>query len=795
MPVLLILSDLPPKIEQPNASTAEVADREYLSPQHLEISVGAESYPLTDLSSLPSSSFNKGLDSPKKTVYSVLPAWLTAEDGQAVDWHGGYMPTLEANPSISQANLEQLADQGREDNFREDEVNQSGSTGVSELSMQALEPVVAEPSIEETESVVEPLDSTEPDVELLDSSEPGVAPLDSDGIAELILQADRQSYNPTQQIVTASGDVLVQFGDTQLAAERLWLNLGNRFLRAEGDVFFNRNEQILEADQATYNLLQGSGEIIDARGELLLSTLSRDLTTLPFADGPLTDAPIDYRLQQEGSISSVTSPGGTTFGTDSRDVFGGEQGSVSRLRFESETIYFDADGWYAENLRLTNDPFSPPELELRGSNVRLTLLNEEQAELFIENPRLVFDQGLTIPLFKERYILQRGQLSPDELNPLPTGVGIDGLDRDGLYVEREFSLSTGSPWQFTVVPQFYIGRWLGESDYDLFDPANFGVVARVNGPLGPQTQAAATVSLSGLDLENFADRLRASFRTQQLIGDHRLSFEYSYRDRLFNGSLGFQDVQTSLGVLLQSPTITLGDTSIDLRYQVSGQYVTADTDQPDLLSPGVPIGLTSLFRFQGAFDLSRNFTLWRGEPLPATATEGLRYSPRPIVPFLSLVAGLRGIATYYTDDALRESLEARVRLSGQLGHLQRNYFDYTQFNIGYSATFVGGDESPFLFDREVDTNVLSGGIIQQIYGPLLAGFQTSFNLDTGQEIDTDFIVEYRRRAYGLLFQYSPNRETGFLGFRISDFDWTGRTRRFDEEDAAAGAGEEEIIVQ
>ncbi len=765
MAVPLILSDLPPTIELPDDQTPGVGERGQLMAQSWQNSDDPKPYPWTDVSSLLSTSPGEGTDTPEKAVYSVLPGWLTAGEQPYQDTDGlrENPLALQLFPIVADSASDHASGLEREDIAREE-----APSGSSEASVEDIENLAVVPM--------------------------GDPPI-GDEVGKLRLRADRQTYDPEQQIVNASGDVLVQFGDTQLAAERLWVNLDNRFLRAEGDVFFNRNEQILEADSATYNLLQGSGAMIDARGELRLSTLSTDFTTLSFADTPLTDASIDYRLQQEGSISSVTSPGGTTFGTDSRAIFGGERGSVSRLRFESETIYFDADGWYAENLRLTNDPFSPPELELRGNNVRLTPLNEEQAELFIENPRLVFDQGLTIPLFKERYILQRGQLSSDELNPLPTGVGIDGLDRDGLFIEREFSLNTGSPWRFTVVPQFYIGRWLGESDYDLFDPANFGVIARASGPLGPRTQAAGAISVSGLDLANFTDRLRANFRTQQLIGDHTLSLEYSYRDRLFNGSLGFQDVQTSLGVLLQSPTITLGETKIDLRYQVSGQYVTADTDQPDLLTPGDPVGLASLFRFQGAVDLSRNFTLWRGEPLPATPTQGLRYSPRPIVPSLSLGAGFLGVATYYTDDTLRESLTGRIRLSGQLGRLQRNYLDYTRFNIGYSTTFVSGQESPFLFDRQVDTNVLSGGIIQQIYGPFLAGFQTSFNLDTGEEIDTDFIVEYRRRAYGLLFQYSPSRETGFLGFRISDFDWTGRTRRFDAEDTVTPAGGEEVRVE
>ena len=779
MPVPLILSDLPPAVEQPAGVVIPeaTAEKRVLSATP-RVSDLLSHGPWVDMSPLSRSVLADpgSVSSPK--FEAILPPWLTENRNGSVGW--GNSASADLAPWVTNGPDTGNLGQGAQGNDAPDNV---GVEGNSEAQSDPVQEADTNLDI-----------NTE--LENFEEAPAPQGPLTSDDITELILQADEQAYDPLRQVVTAEGNVLVQFGDAQLAAERLWVNLNNRYLRAEGDVFFNRNNQTIEGETATYNLLQGSGEISEARGELALEQIEEDFSAASFTNESLTAAPIDYRLQGEGSISEVTSPGGITLGSDSnQNVFGGEQGRVTRIRFESEKIYFDADGWYSEELRLTNDPFSPPELEIRGNSVSLVPLNEEEAELYIESPRLVFDQGLTLPVLKERYILQRGQLAPNELNPLPTGIGFDGRDRDGLFIERAFSLDTGGPLQFTVVPQLYLGRWRGEGNTDLFDPANVGVVARLNGPITPGISANGVFSLPGLDLENFADRMRASFRTQQLIGDHRLSFEYSYRDRLFNGSLGFQDVQTSLGVLLRSPVIELGDTQLNLTYQVSGQYVTADTDQPDLLPAGDTLGLTDLFRFQGAVDLNRSFSLWRGDPLPATPTEGLRYSPRALVPFLSLGVGLRGVATYYTSNDLQETLEARVSLTGQLGHLSRNFFDYTNFNIGYSTTFVGGDDSPFLFDRSVDTNVLSGGIIQQIYGPLLAGFQTSFNLDSGDEIDTDFILEYRRRAYGILLRYSPERETGFVGLRISNFDWTGRTRPFDAEATNAGVTDESVMVE
>ncbi len=603
---------------------------------------------------------------------------------------------------------------------------------------------------------------------LAQDSLPLVTPPPALTLPPLVLRADQQEYEPQAQMVRASGHVLVQLGNGDITADRLWINLNQRQVKAVGNVVFTRNQQVIRGDSVTYNLLQGAGAMTNARGELSPSTAPEDFSIPPRA----ADSPTPSRRDQ-ASISQITSPGDLSLNTLTGQSWSGGQAALGRVRFQSSYLTFNADGWYGDDLHLTNDPLPPPELELRGDHLRLTPLNPDEDELCVDNPRVVFDQGLTIPILRNCYRLERGRLPANALNPLPVGFGYDGRDRGGLFIEREFDLFKGSPWHLSLAPQIYLSRWLGSADLNLVEPANFGLVARLNGPLGPRTSLTGLVSLPGLDLDHFSDRLRVNLRAQQLIGDHRLSLEYTYRDRLFNGSLGFQDVQTSTGLLLESPLISLGNTGLNLSYQASGQYVTANTDRPQLWQPGSQSTLTSLSRFQGMVDLSRGFTLWQ-EPAPTQdSPASLRYSPRPVIPNLTLTAGLRGVATYYTSNDLQESLEGRISLNGQLGHLVADYLDYTQFNIGFSSSLVRGDSSPFLFDRAVDQNVLSAGLIQQIYGPLLLGFQTSFNINTGQQIDTALIAEYRRRTYGIVIRYSPVQEAGFLEFRLSNFNWQG----------------------
>jgi len=74
---------------------------------------------------------------------------------------------------------------------------------------------------------------------------------------------------------------------------------------------------------------------------------------------------------------------------------------------------------------------------------------------------------------------------------------------------------------------------------------------------------------------------------RQIIGTripHTLALEYSYRDRLFNGSLGFQTVQSSLGGVNLSRH-SLGKTGINLSYQAGAQYINAETDRKTYWNP------------------------------------------------------------------------------------------------------------------------------------------------------------------------------------------------------------------
>jgi hypothetical protein len=577
------------------------------------------------------------------------------------------------------------------------------------------------------------------------------APPGTGGIVEL--DADRQEYDVLRDIFTGEGNVEMRFRGAVLTADRVQVNLINRIAVAEGNAQLVQGEQILRGNRFEYNFVQTQGTILRASGEVFLPTLGDS-----FSSTLATDASAGA-VQPDSGVSSL---GGLSIGLGNS---GGSPsgGAIRRFRFEADQLDFTAGGWVATNVRITNDPFSPPELELRANTATFTRLSPTRSEIRARNPRLVFDQGFTLPLLRNRLILD-----DRERNTL-FQLGFDDEDRGGLFVESTFSLISSPVVQLQVRPQVFLQRAFTDSP-SLFEPRNFGVASVLNITLSPTTTVEGNVVLTSLDTADLEDNLRASLRAKQLLGRYTLALEYSYRDRLFNGSLGYQNVQNSLGFIVTSPQIALGNTGINLSYQAGVQAVTANTDRLDLLDSVRTNDRIDLTRYQASVALNRPIVLWQGQPLPATPTEGLRYTPNPIAPYLLLIPSARAVVGLYSNGDSQSTFTGSLGLYGQFGHFSRPFLDYTSFNLTYSQSARQG-ESPFLFDRDVDQQVLSAGFLQQIYGPLRLGVQASINLDRNQSIDTDYILEYSRRAYAITLRYNPERQVGSLGLRISDFNW------------------------
>jgi Protein of unknown function (DUF3769) len=589
------------------------------------------------------------------------------------------------------------------------------------------------------------------------------------------LRAQEQAYNEQSQTITASGNVIMRYRSSLLKADQLEVDLQSRKAIATGKVTLQRGNQILRGDRFEYDFGNDRGLITDASGEVYRPSLGQDVS-IPTSSrvqrsGEFADPPLNEKLQNGQPVRQIIRRGttGATIGTE-RPIDPQEpvppKGTFTRLRYRAEKLEFDGKIISGSNVRITNDPFSPPQLEVRADRAAFRNVGPDVDEVTAVNPRLTIEQGFEVPLVRDQFsISKRGQ----DLNPF--GVGYDGDERGGVYLERNFELFSTDNLRWSLSPQYYLQRVIAKDQ--LLSLNSIGFKTNVEADLTPDTTIRGDLSITGLDPASIGNNLRSKISLNQninlLSGKHLLSLESIYRERVFNGTLGFQDVQSSLGATLTSPKIALGGTGITLDYQASFKLLNAATDRVGL---GASDGRVTLGRYELTGNLNKSFRLWEGEGPPVDDRSTYNYSPVPVVPYLQLNTGLNLRTNGYSNGENQSLYGFNVSLQGQVGHFVAPAFDYTGFNIGYSQNFLGGS-SPFLFDRVLDNRVITAGINQQLFGPVRVGLQTSINVDNGRAISTDYYVEYSRRTFSILLRYNPALQLGSVGFKLNDLDWNG----------------------
>ena len=617
-------------------------------------------------------------------------------------------------------------------------------------------------------------------------------PIDRLEVIEVV--SDRQEYDDGREVITATGNVVMRFAQSVLTSDRLSINLKDRIAVAQGNVILERGKQVLRGDRLEYYLVADRGVIRNAGGEIYQPSLSEDINVnRPLsADKTIFDRALSDRLQAEQPLTDVTAqPGFSTVVGSSRDLnlidsAGDAGGTVNRLRFEAERVDFEGTDWEAANLSLTNDPFSPPELELRAKKATFERLNPQQNKLTTSESRLVIDDSLAIPLLLSAFVFDDTPSRPGLFN-----LAFDGEERGGLFVERSWTILNTSKFNWRITPQYFLQRAISPTTFEfsqsdeggIFNSAVFGLKNRFDVGIAARTNLNSSFSITSFSFEDLEDNFRAKVALQQTAGNpdnpYTFGLEYNYRERLFNGSLGFQTVRNSVGGVITSPNLEIPNTGITFNYQASIQNIDAKTDRQDLLEVEESDRI-NLTRYQGALFANKNFQIWSGKPLPSTKEQGLRYSPIPVVPYLEIITGVAGVASFYSNGERQPSLEGTIGLQGQLGHFSRSWLDYTGFRFSYSQN-LRGDESPFLFDRLVDRQTLELAINQQVYGPIRIGVDTSWDLDGNREISTNYTLEYSRRTHNVILRYNPVLELGSFSLRISDFNWRGNPRPFGDE--------------
>jgi Protein of unknown function (DUF3769)/Lipopolysaccharide-assembly, LptC-related len=654
----------------------------------------------------------------------------------------------------------------------------------------SLRPAIANPLAAPAEFGLNRLTSIPLTYQIVQDGAPGAPPTTNlytnGGTVEL--NADQQEFNNNTQIIYATGKVVLRFNKAVLNADRLRVDLRTKIATAEGNVSLIRGQQILYGNRFDYNFEDDKGSIAEARGDIFQPTLVRDLNILerartpaPAGDRQFPEPVLSERLRNDQPITSIqnTSTSGVAVGSDQDIPYQPTlkpKGTITRLRFQADKVDFVGDRIDAEKIRVTNDPFSPPELQIKADRAQFRSINSDEDEVVFSNPQVRVENSFDLPIPRNRLVFNK--LGKDA-NSLNFGFGFDSEDRGGVFFEQNYYPIFDSKFRMTITPQYFIQRAI--TGLKPIDSSVFGVKTSIEANVSPDTTVLASAALSGFDTSRLSNNFRGKISVNQNVNvfsyQHLLVAEANYRDRIFNNSLGLQDVQSTIGAVLYSPNIPIGNTGVNFDYLLGAQVIEANTDRQNLLRPNRTNNLVTLNRYQSAANLTKSFRLWEGKGLSPNDKATYNYSPVPVIPYLQLNTGIRSAINSYSNGDNQSLIGYSIGIQGQVGNFSRPSFDYTGFNLNYFQQFPGTN-SPFLFDRIVDNRVLSAGLNQQIFGPVRLGIQSSLNLDTGRQISTDYYLEYSRRSYNVILRYNPNLGLASIGFRLNDFNWDGITPRF-----------------
>jgi hypothetical protein len=303
----------------------------------------------------------------------------------------------------------------------------------------------------------------------------------------------------------------------------------------------------------------------------------------------------------------------------------------------------------------------------------------------------------------------------------------------------------------------------------------FGLLARYKGELGG-FNIDATGNLSTFDPSNLANGTRSWGNINRLVrlpllGETIARGFGAYRYRVWNGSLGEQDVYSALGASLEQERQlpNLGSISNQVFWRAGfGNFQGNEFTSTSL---------TDLWRASFYGSVNSRLELWKGRASDLDSETATRFSPVPIVPGLVINTNINVNLAYYGDGRNQQGFGISGGPTLTLGHLQKNFLDYTQLTITGGGTLLQG-ASPFSFDRIVDLGTVGIGLTQQLVGPLMVAGGIGLNVDPNSEFYGDVVDSYvelrwQRRAYELAVYYSPYQRIGGVRVKLNDFGFRG----------------------
>ncbi len=460
-------------------------------------------------------------------------------------------------------------------------------------------------------------------------------------------------------------------------------------------------------------------------------------------------------------------------------------GQISRWRIQAAQVSLTPEGWTADRMGFTNDPYTPAQTRIDTENV--VAKEQPNGDILIKSSRnqLIVEDRLPISVSRTQRITKEEEVENRWV------FGIDNDDRDGFFIGNSLRpIELNQKTLLSLQPQLLVQRAVDGTTKSYVKPGSsidsdkvsqpttagdlFGLEAEFTSEIWGW-KAEANADISTLNPDNLANGSRFWGELKKNIdlpwlGDVKARLFSAYRYKAYNGSLGETDVYSAFGSFLEKRGgFSTGKLSNNYIWRIGAGNYQAEEFQSE--------NLADLWRANFYGSLNSSYSIWRGEPAALTPQAAYRYSPVAIVPGLAFRTNINTLLAAYGDGEYQSTISLSGGPSLTLGTFSKPFLDYTQLSITGGGTLKKGS-SPFDFDQAVDLGTLGIGVTQQIAGPLVINAGLGLNIDPASEfygdvIDSNIELRWQRRAYDFGFYFNPYEGIGGFRFRLNDFNFTG----------------------
>ena len=602
-------------------------------------------------------------------------------------------------------------------------------------------------------------------------------------------------------IFYAQGNVVVKISNGFIKADKISYDQINKIFIAENNITFNKGNQYIQAKYAQFNLKKTQGFLTEVYGALDFANLKEDLNIMAENNNFASCDTDSFDLINSPSEVSLLGSGNVRFRNKlGLDSFNLNFSKIDKWRFKSSKIIIENKVLKSELIYFTNDPFNEPQFILRSKNFSAEIINNK-TQYKSKRTSIIFDNKLTLPI---------GRRTIDNNSfDLRWGVGYESKDKDGFFVIRNFDpIKISDNLEVDFQPYFLLQRsLLGESNafrlkdssvlsdnqkIDIQPLDYFALSKKVKGKLIGWDLNLNT-NLKTINPERFYDAFsydlnlirnlyKTDFKQNNILNRCSDTNNLVEKNENFNIDFGIYSAFDKDNIYKAFGSKLINSYKYSDKNLARNYFLTFDMGTYQGESSSKENKLTSLDRYGVNATFENDFLLTNKKNILENITKDYKFSPEIINGGIKIKSKLGYGFFKYSNNSSQSVLSASIGPEFTYGNFKNKFFDYSVLSIMPEYISKNG-RSPFEFDDFEESSRILFGIKQQIYGPLLLSFSTSYNIDNNSKDfgvfeNKKFSLGVSRRAYSFGLFYDEDQKSIGIEFNVFNFGYNNKASKF-----------------